>query len=58
MLSEVLCVTVCRLRNLGSELQLKRVKGKMLGFFSAAIWGENSGFPGIFDWCTGKVITR
>lgn len=40
MLSEVLCVTVCRLRNLGSELQLKRVNGKMLGFcffFSAAI---------------------
>lgn len=32
-LFEVHCVLVCRLRNRGSELQLKCVKGKMLVFF-------------------------
>lgn len=39
-LFEVHCVLVCRLRNRGSELQLKCVKGKMLVFFFSfsAIW--------------------
>ena len=53
-LSEVLCVLVCRLRNLGSELPLKFV----CLFFFAAIWGGNSDFSRIFDWCTWKIIAR
>lgn len=58
MLFEVHCVLVCRLRNLGSELQLKCVKGKMLVFLFSAIWRENSDFSRIFYWCTWKIITR